>query len=361
MHLLPITLENETFITDDNGESFCVWGDICWTLSLDLNVSHKVFEFFALFCHIKDKHWEQLFIICRVYIWRRNQLFNIVKLCSERRGIYINPWKFLLSKVHVVVINLRVSTTIQHHKHVSEITVIENWWVVFLVSRFICLKSYDYQSEVSLGLILLTSAKWNFSFVELRSSRIESFGNQLGDLILIQLFCIVQVFLDHLEAHEAYTKKALTKQPFQHHSQRLWKSRHYHPFLREWKGHFTLSYERKGHYHPFLREFLIVITKLKDVFQRDSEWKWAFWVRLLNDINFSECKTIIPIISGNWSVCAIIFEPQLVEAFRFLKIIWKFQQPKHRCCLARVKQTFNFLPWKLVFYVVEKMHHGVVC
>jgi len=23
-HLLPITLENETFITDDNGESFCV-------------------------------------------------------------------------------------------------------------------------------------------------------------------------------------------------------------------------------------------------------------------------------------------------------------------------------------------------
>ena len=86
-------------------------------------------------------------------------------------------------------------------------------------------------SEVSPELISPTIARWNFSFVELRLSHIESFGNRLGELVLTHLFCRVQVLLDHLEAHEAYTKKALTKQPFQ---QQLWKSRHYHPSSQEW-------------------------------------------------------------------------------------------------------------------------------
>ena len=96
---LPITLENETFITEDNGESFCVCCYVCGELRLYLNVSHRVFQFFALFWDVKDKHWEQFLVICQGYIWRRNQLFNIVKLCSERRGISINPWKILLNKV----------------------------------------------------------------------------------------------------------------------------------------------------------------------------------------------------------------------------------------------------------------------
>ena len=131
--------------------SFCVYSDVCWKLSLDLNVSHRVFEFFALFCHIKDKHWEQFLVIWWGYIWRRNQLFNIVKLCSECRGISINPWKFLLSKVCVIVINLRVPSRVRHDKHICEITVMENWWVVLLVSRFICLKRHDYPARLLQG------------------------------------------------------------------------------------------------------------------------------------------------------------------------------------------------------------------
>jgi len=82
-------------------------------------------------------------------------------------------------------------------------------------------------SEASPRVILSTIARWNFSFARLRSIRIESFGNRLGDLILIQLFCRVEVFLANLESHVAYTKKALTKQPFQHRSQQLWKSHNY--------------------------------------------------------------------------------------------------------------------------------------
>jgi len=51
-------MENETFITDDNGESLCVCCYVCWKLGLYLNVSHRVFQFLALalFCHIKNKH-----------------------------------------------------------------------------------------------------------------------------------------------------------------------------------------------------------------------------------------------------------------------------------------------------------------
>ena len=100
-HFLPIALENETFITDDNGESFCVCCYVCRKLGLCLNVSHRVFEFYALFCHVKGKHWEQFLVICRGYIRRRNQLFNIVKRFSERCSISLNHWKFLLSKVCV--------------------------------------------------------------------------------------------------------------------------------------------------------------------------------------------------------------------------------------------------------------------
>jgi len=33
-HFLPITLENETFITDDNSESFCVFCYVFWKLLL---------------------------------------------------------------------------------------------------------------------------------------------------------------------------------------------------------------------------------------------------------------------------------------------------------------------------------------
>ena len=53
--ILLIALENQTFIANHNGESFCVCSEVCWELSLYLNVSHRVFQFFALFCHIKNK------------------------------------------------------------------------------------------------------------------------------------------------------------------------------------------------------------------------------------------------------------------------------------------------------------------
>jgi len=89
-------------------------------------------------------------------------------------------------------------------------------------------------SEVSPGMISPTIARWNFSFAELGSSRIESFCSQLGELISIQLFCRVHVFLANLESHVAYTKTVLSKQPFQHQPQYFLKPHHYHPFLREW-------------------------------------------------------------------------------------------------------------------------------
>ena len=88
----------------------------------------------------------------------------------------------------------------------------------------------------------------------------------------------------------------------------------------------TLSYKSELMFNP-VNDFLIVITKPKDVFQRDSEWKCAIWVGLSNNIFLSGYKTIILIISSNWSVCAWIFTPQLVQTCAFLKIIWKFQQP----------------------------------
>jgi len=104
----------------------------------------SVTEFLALFWDVKDKHWEQFLVICWGYIWGRNQLLKIVKLCSESRSIAVDPWKFLLCKVCIIIINLRVSPTIQHNKHVGEITVVKNWWVVLLVSWFIRLKHHDY-------------------------------------------------------------------------------------------------------------------------------------------------------------------------------------------------------------------------
>ena len=66
MHFLSVTLENETFTTDENDESFCVCSYVCWELCFYLDVSHRVFEFIALFCHVKDKHWEQFLEICGV-------------------------------------------------------------------------------------------------------------------------------------------------------------------------------------------------------------------------------------------------------------------------------------------------------
>jgi len=108
----------------------------------------SVTEFVTLFCHIKNKHWKQFLGICWSNVWRRNQLFNIVKLCSECRSISINPWKFLLSEVSVIIINLRILSRVQHDKHIYEITVIKNWWVVLLVSRFICLKRYYYLARL---------------------------------------------------------------------------------------------------------------------------------------------------------------------------------------------------------------------
>ena len=67
-HLLPIALENQWFIWYHNGESFSICRHFCWKLGLYLHVSHRVFQFFALFCHIKDKHREQFLVICRGYI-----------------------------------------------------------------------------------------------------------------------------------------------------------------------------------------------------------------------------------------------------------------------------------------------------
>jgi len=110
-----------------------------------------------------------------------------------------------------------------------------------------------------------------------------------------------------------------------------------------------------------IEKFFAVVTESKDMFQRDSEWKCAFFVWLSNDMTLTGYKTIIPIISSNLSVCSIIFEQQLIQTSAFLKIVWEFQQPKHRCCLARVKETLNFFPWKLIFDVAEKVHHGFVC
>ena len=84
-------------------------------------------------------------------------------------------------------------------------------------------------SEASPSLISLTIARWNFSFVGLGLTRIESFGSQLGGLILIQLFCRVQVFLANLDSHVAYTKTVLSKQPSHHQLRCFRKLRHYHP------------------------------------------------------------------------------------------------------------------------------------
>ena len=64
----------------------CLWWRWLRTEPLS-ECQSQIFEFFALFCHVENKHWEQFLVICRSCIWRRNQLFNIVKLCSERRGI----------------------------------------------------------------------------------------------------------------------------------------------------------------------------------------------------------------------------------------------------------------------------------
>ena len=89
--------------------------------------------------------------------------------------------------------------------------------------------------------------------------------------------------------------------------------------------------------------------------------KCSVRLRLLNNILLTDYKNIIDIICSNRSVRACIFEPQLVEPFWFLKIIRIFQQPKHRRCLSRVENWFNFLPWKLIFYVAEKVHHCIVC
>jgi len=150
MHFLPIALENEIFITDDNSKSFCVCCYVCWKLSLDLNVSHRVFEFFAVLSRQKQTLGTVLCNLLGLYLEKNSTLQHCKTLFGMPWHLH-KPLKILLSKVRVVVINLRVSTTIQHHKHVGEITVIENWWVVFLVSRFICLKSYNYPARFLWG------------------------------------------------------------------------------------------------------------------------------------------------------------------------------------------------------------------
>jgi len=107
MHFLPITLENQWFIWYHNCECFSICSNVCWELSLYLNVSHRVFQFFALFCHIKNAYWEQFLVICWSNVWRRNNLFNIVKFCSKSGGITVNSWEFLLCEIVSIVINLR--------------------------------------------------------------------------------------------------------------------------------------------------------------------------------------------------------------------------------------------------------------
>ena len=162
-------------------------------------------------------------------------------------------------------------------------------------------------NEVSPGPTSLTIARWNFSFVGLRSSRIEPFGDQMGDLILIQLFCtVVYKFLLIIWKHMKHVPRKL----WQKNLSGISRSGSENRII------VTLSYESELMFET-INDFLKVITKPKDVFQWDSEWKCAFSVRLLNDTNLSECKTINSIISSSWSVCAIIFEPQVVGPFDF--------------------------------------------
>ena len=106
-HHVAIALENQTFVWYNNRKRFCFCCYICRELRLDLNVSHRVFEFLALSCHVKDKHWEELFLIWRGNVWWRNQLFEVVKLCSKRCCVTVNPRKLLLCKIGVIILNLR--------------------------------------------------------------------------------------------------------------------------------------------------------------------------------------------------------------------------------------------------------------
>ena len=104
--------------------------------------------------------------------------------------------------------------------------------------------------------------------------------------------------------------------------------------------------------------FIVIITKPKDVFQWNSEWKCSVRVRLLNNILLSNFKTCVIL---KMSCCASIFEPKLVEADRYLKFIsWVFEKSEHGRGLSMVKNTFYFLTTQLIFYVAEKMHKPVI-
>jgi len=232
--------------------------------------------------------------------------------------------------MRVIIINLRIPSRIQHNKHVGEITVIKNWWVVLLVSRFICLKRYYHpvrlvhvwfhrQSPDEISRL----CDWDWFALNHAVSDWDTW---------FRFNCFVECkFFLQIWSHMWHIPRQFCQNNL--------------PIISCVVSENCVVIILPNESQLMLEavdNFIAIITESKDVFQRNSEWKCAFWVWLLNNINLSSCKTYFIL---KMSCCASVSEPQLVQACAFLKIIWKFQQPKHRCCLPRVKQTFNLLSW----------------
>ena len=154
-------------------------------------------------------------------------------------------------------------------------------------------------SKASPGLISPIIARWNFSFAGLGTSRIESFGNQLRDLMLIQLFCRVQVFLANLELHAAYTKTVLSKQPSHHQGLQLlgdcfqnllpllqfWKSRQYHLSSQEWVD--VWNHKRLIHSHHKTQRCVLAELSMKMCLSGQA-FEWYTIVELQNQLYFQD-------------------------------------------------------------------------
>ena len=83
---------------------------------------------------------------------------------------------------------------VQHNKHICEITVVKNWWVVLLVSRFICLKGHDYPARLLRGWFhqqspCEISRLWDWDRVALNHS-----VTNWETWFWLNCFCRVQVF-----------------------------------------------------------------------------------------------------------------------------------------------------------------------
>jgi len=155
------------------------------------------------------------------------------------------PLKFLLSKVRVVIVNLRIPSRVQHNKHICEITVIESWWVVLLVSRFIRLKRHDYPARLLRGWFHPKSPGeishlWDWDRVALNHSvanwetwfRFNCFGECKFFLqIWSHMWHIPRQFCQKPSHHRVL-------QLLERHRQspllQFWKLRHYHLSSQEW-------------------------------------------------------------------------------------------------------------------------------